>query len=94
MTDPKKSVSLATQIQWVLMDSPRPLFLGEITNAVNALDSHGGIPSSEVMSTFIWLINTERVGYEMRERNGKGVKIAKAYFYLSPSDMFEAQNHG
>lgn len=77
----KKSAapSISRQILWALMDAPRPLFLGEIVNALG-----GDYPGSYLMPTLVWLRSQGKIGSEVRPRTGKGPKLAHAYFFVPP----------
>ncbi|OQS40558.1 hypothetical protein B0T39_11065 [Chromobacterium haemolyticum] len=79
----KASPSIAKQILWVLMDSPRPLFLSEISAALD-----GDYPGTYIMPTLIWLKRHKKIGATKLERDhGKGPKLANAYFYIQPEDL-------
>ncbi|MBP8812337.1 MAG: hypothetical protein KBE25_00555 [Laribacter sp.] len=87
MTRKPASPSIARQILWVLMDSPRPLFLNEIVTALG-----GEYPGPYLMPTLVWLRTQGKIGCEVRAKPGKGPKRARTYFYVPPSDLFQQKD--
>lgn len=89
----KKTISLATQIQWILMDSPRPLFLGEIAEAINSQSEFSFYEKSVITSTLSWLVKRGVIGFDVATRDDvsrRGRKQAKAYWFNHPDDLLYA----
>ncbi len=65
---------LSSRICDVLADAPRPMFLGEIEAA---LEFHH--QPAEIMSVLVKLRRSGKVAASLREREGSGRRIARAY---------------
>lgn len=90
----KKSISLATQIQWILMDSPRPLFLGEIAEAINSQSEFSYYEKSVITSTLSWLVEKGLIYFKLIARDGHkrmGRRLTKAYYYVHPKDILSLE---
>lgn len=64
------------------MDAPRPLFLCEIVAALG-----GEYPGPYIMPTLVYLMEQGKIGAEVKERQGKGPKQARAYYFKHPEDL-------
>lgn len=71
---------LARKLADVLADAPRPMLLGELEAALDF--EH---PPAEIMSVLVKLRRTGKVTAAMREREGPGRRVAKAYSLASNS---------
>lgn len=65
---------LAAKLGEVLADAPRPMFLGELEAALDFQ-----FEKSEIMSVLVKLQAQGKVQSILREREGPGPRISKAY---------------
>lgn len=69
---------LARKLTDVLVDSPRPMLLGEIEAALDFEHT-----SAEIMSVLVKLQRAGKVTASLREREGPGRRMARAYTLAS-----------
>jgi len=65
---------LAAKLGEVLADAPRPMFLGELEAALDFQ-----FEKAEIMSVLVKLQAQGKVESALREREGPGPRVAKAY---------------
>ncbi|MFK7088671.1 hypothetical protein AAFM71_07625 [Chromobacterium violaceum] len=65
---------LARKLSDILADAPRPMLLGDIEAALDFENA-----TSEIMSVLIKLQRAGKVTTSLRERDGPGRRVAKAY---------------
>jgi hypothetical protein len=70
---------LARKLADLLADAPRPMLLGEIEAALDFAHQ-----PAEIMSVLIKLHRAGKVTASLRERQGPGRRMAKAYYLAQP----------
>jgi hypothetical protein len=80
MKRPRKG-GLACRLTDALADSPRPLLLGEIESMLDF-----EYDAAEIMSALVKLLRSGRVKTSLKERDGPGRRVAKAYS-LAETDL-------
>lgn len=65
---------LSRKLTDLLADAPRPMLLGEIEAALDFMHS-----PAEVMSVLVKLTRAGKVEASLRERDGPGRRVARAY---------------
>lgn len=65
---------LASKLTDVLADAPRPMFLGELEGALDFEHQ-----PAEIMSVLVKLTRAGKVTASLRDREGPGRRVARAY---------------